>query len=227
MFFRLKSLAKVRLGMQYRRLRAALVRVESRRFARAWYTAVMASEHPKSMRRRLLQACYDYYLQYPLDSLSPEELRDAAVVGRDALEPNVFYLRDRGLLHIGVIHTPPYFSAARITAEGIDLVEDAFAFGHQFPPSPDEVEDVLEEVPLLMERLLAEADYSSLGGELRQSLQRDLQFVRGELSRPAQRWRHEVIREVFGWVRGYSDTIDEELPSLRRILEILATRLEA
>lgn len=156
--------------------------------------------------------------------LNPEELV-AAGVEQDALLFNMHYLADRGLVELMRSYYPPYFSSARLTAAGVDLVEHRYAFDLQFPPAPEEDAAGLAEIPYLVERLLEEADLSPLDGEARKCLLRDVQYLRDEVARPVLRWRHEVIRSVLGWIEAAlpgEETLPS-LPGLRRSLERFRT----
>ena len=146
--------------------------------------------------------------------LSPADVLEDGTVTRADLVPNIFYLSDRNLVELMIGYNPPLFAAVRITADGIDLVENRYEFNLRFPPAPGEIEEGFAGVPVVVERLVEEADFSPLDGEARRCLLRDVQYLRDELSRPAQRWRADVIDTVLGWIAGYFETPDEVLPSL-------------
>jgi len=173
--------------------------------------------HPKSVRRRLLTILYEHYNADPLEMLTPEDLLEDGTIARGDLLSNAFYLHDRNLIELMMGYNPPMFAASRITAKGIDLVENRFEFNLQFPPAPDEEEQAMAEVPLLLERLVQEADFSALDGEKRKSLLRDVQYLREELCRPVERWRKHVAKTVVGWIETYFDNVDVVLPSLREL----------
>ena len=161
----------------------------------------------------------------PLDMLSPKDIISGAGIPREALMANMHYLHDRGLVELMMAYNPPFFTSARITADGIDLVENRFEFDAQFPPGLEELEHSLSGAPVLIERLVCEADLSPLDGETRRTLSRDIQFLREELARPADRWRRSVILAVIGWIENHTDGIDQSvetiLPSLRPLREIV------
>lgn len=186
----------------------------------------MNSRHPKSVRRRLLTLMYERYLQDPLEMLSPQDFLDDGTIAREDLVPNMHYLSDRGFVELMHGYNPPMFAAVRITADGIDLVENAFAFNLRFPGQPGEMEADLADLPLLVERLVEEADFSPLDGEARNCLLRDVQYLRDEVARPAARWRREVIGTVLDWIAGHFDDANEALPSLPQIRDRLAERTE-
>jgi len=130
-------------------------------------------------------------------------------------------------------YNPPMFAAARITADGIDLVENRFEFNLRFPPTLGEREESVADLLWLAERLVEEGELSPLDGEARKALLRDVQYLRDEIARPAERWRLRVVQTVLEWI---AHSIDMEadananaevLPSLKalqkRIEEIIRT----
>ena len=183
----------------------------------------MGLRNPKSVRRRMLIILYERYLKDPLDMLSPSDLMEDGTISREDLVANAYYLHDRGLVELMIGYNPPMFAAARITANGIDLVENHYEFNLRFPGDLQETEETLNELPVLIERLVEEADLSPLDGEARKSLLRDVQYLRDEFARPAHRWRHEVIDTVLGWMAEPFDNVDEVLPSLTKIQTLLKT----
>lgn len=153
-------------------------------------------------------------MRSPLEMLDPEDLMADKTVHRDDLVSNAYYLSDRGLIELMRSYNPPMFAAARITADGIDLVENRYEFNLRFPPAPGSEEEAAANVPALMEKLVAEADFSALDGEERKCLLRDVQYLREELARPVERWRGAVIRTVLRWIDGYFDNATNDLPTL-------------
>ena len=103
-------------------------------------------------------------------------------MSRESLIPNIHYLHDRGLVELMLGFSAPMFDGARITADGIDLVENTSEFGLRFPQSLDDEEALSAGVPVLMERLVEEADLCALDGEARRALLRDIQYLREELA---------------------------------------------
>jgi len=185
----------------------------------------MSPQHPKSVRRRLLTLLYERYFEQPLDMLSPEDLLEDGSLTREDLLANVHYLNDRGLIELMIGYNPPMFAAARITAKGIDLVENHYEFNLLFPVEPGEQEEDMAELPLLVERLVEEADYAPVDGEARRSLLRDVQYLRDEVARPVSRWRPEVINTVIRWISEQVNDTGQELPSLVKIKAYLLERL--
>ena len=179
------------------------------------------ARHPKSTRRRMLIILYERYQKDPLDMLGPDDLLEDGTLTREDLMPNMYYLNDRGLVELMMGYNPGMFAAARITVQGIDLVENEYEFNLVFPGAPGALEAAMADVPVLMERLVEEADFSALDGEERRCLLRDVQYLRDELARPANRWRADVIRTVLDWIAGFFDDPDEALPSLAKLRRLL------
>ena len=140
---------------------------------------------------------------------------------REDLLSNVHYLHDRGLIELLIGYNPPMFAAARISPNGVDMVENPYEFNLRFPAPMGEMDATLASVPLLVEQLVQEADFCALDGEKRKCLLRDIQYLRDELSRPEERWRREVVATVLGWLAGYFPEEDCGLPSLGKLAAAL------
>jgi len=174
--------------------------------------------HPaKSVRRVLLSTLYQAYFEDPLIVLSPDDFLAHEEVDRDGLIGNMHYLFDRGLVELKMGYQPPLFASARITADGIDLVENEFEFELRFPAKLNEAELTVVSVPYILERLVEEADLSPLDGEARRALLRDVQYLRDEIARPANRWRADVIGKMITWVDAYAREAGEGLASLETL----------
>ena len=177
--------------------------------------------HPKHARRRLMNVLYDRYQRDPLEMLVPEDFLGPEGVAREELVANIHYLADRKLVELMIGYNPPLFAAARITANGIDLVENRFLFNLRFPPEPGQEEEAFADLPVLMERLVEEAEFAPLDGEARMALLRDVQFLRDELARPVHRWRRSVIDTVLGWIIDAAEDAQRDVPTAFTIQQAL------
>jgi hypothetical protein len=186
----------------------------------------MSLSHPKSIRRRLLLMLYERYVSDPLEMLGPDDFLNGLGLSRQELIVNVHYLADRKLVELLLGYNPPLFAAARITADGIDMVENRFEFDLRFPPDLSERDGTEEDILWLMERLMEEAEFSPLDGEARKNLLRDAQYLREELARPVHRWRRNVISAVLGWIEQSQDKPEETLPSLAVLCKRIAQTVE-
>lgn len=185
----------------------------------------MDTRHVKSVRRRILLLLYEHYMADPLEALGPEVFFEEGGFTREELAVGMHYLADRKLVEMMLGYNPPLFAAVRIRPEGIDLVENWFEFNLRFPEAPDDGELRLNELPVLVERLVEEADLSQLGGEARKCLLRDVQYLRDELSRPASKWRKHVIQAIVSWLEEPFGGAKETLPSLPRVKALVAEKL--
>jgi len=181
----------------------------------------MGSRNPKGIRRQIMLTLYDRYFKAPLEMLDPQDLMQSGEIEHEDLVPNAYYLKDRGLVELMIGYNTSSFAAIRITAEGIDLVENHYALNTRFPDDMVDVAETLNELPLLVERLIEEADLSPLDGEARSSLLRDVQYLRDEFSRPVHRWRRTVIDTVLNWIAEPFENADDTLPSLTKIRALL------
>lgn len=181
----------------------------------------MGSRNPKDIRRQILLTLYDRYFAAPLEMLDPEDLMRSGEIAHEELVPNAHYLRDRGLVELMIGYNTTSFAAIRITADGIDLVENQYAFNTRFPADMADVTETLNELPILVERLIAEIDLSPIEGEVRAALIRDVQYLREEFARPVHRWRRTVIDTVLGWIADPFAKPNEDLPSLVRVQTLL------
>lgn len=186
----------------------------------------MSSLHPKSVRRRLLTVLYERYLKDPLEMLTPEDVVAESLVPREDILANIHYLGDKGYVELMMGYNPPWFAAVRITAKGIDLVENRYEFNLHYPPAPGDIEEANAAVPLLMERLVEEADFSPLDGEERKCLLRDVMYLRDELARPVVRWRERVITTMLQWIEGYFEEPETVLPVLPELRAAIETALK-
>lgn len=178
--------------------------------------------HPKSIRRRLLITLYERYLADPIEMLAPSDFLEDASLTRQELIVNMHYLADRGFVELMIGYNPSSFASVRITADGIDLVENRFEFNLRFPPAPDESEQSAGNLLWMMERLVEEVEFSPLDGEARKNLLRDVQYLREELARPVHRWRRNVIETVMDWMAANFETPEEVLPTLQPLRERIA-----
>ena len=181
----------------------------------------------KSIRRTLLTTLYERYMADPAEMLEPAAFLADGTLGKHPLLVNMQYLADRGLVELMRGYDPSQFAAVRITANGIDLVENQFEFDRQIPPHPNAAEQGAADLPVLIEQLQHEADICDLDGVARNAFLDDVAYLRNEIARPAACWRLGVIQSVLGWMSeavALCDTPPPTLPILaRRIGELTGT----
>lgn len=188
------------------------------------YTRPMRIEDHKALRRMILELLYQSYLDDPLRMVEPEVFFAHPPLDRHNIVPNMHYLSDRKLVEMMMGYTPPMFSAVRITAAGIDLVEHRFAFDLQFPPLSGGPET---EIPALLERLIEECDFLPLEGVARHQLLGDALHLREELNRPVARWRPALVRVLLDVIEEHRAAADTPLAVLDRLRAALDAVLKA
>jgi hypothetical protein len=182
----------------------------------------MSVLHAKSVRRLILTTLYARYQRDPLEMPGPGEFLDLGMTRND-LVFNIHYLSDRGLVEMMMGYNPPLFTAVRLTADGIDVVENHLTFNLHYPAAPESQSDALGKLPELVEGLAAEADLSPLEWERRKVLLSDIQFLRDEVARPLSRWRRPVLESLLNWIESAHDSPEEVLPSLVPLRDLLST----
>ncbi len=177
--------------------------------------------HPKTIRRWILTKLYERYLENPTEMLGPEDFLETGLIDKKQLAVNIHYLYDREFVELITGYNPPMFVAARITPKGIDLIENPKEFDLLFPEYPVDIEEKTAEILETIEQLVFEADLVPLDGDTRKCLQRDIQYLRDELARPAKKWRKEVIETILRWIENSVANIDrnEYVPSLSTLIK--------
>lgn len=153
-------------------------------------------------------------MRNPLDMLGPSDFAEEPGLSREALVVNIHYLHDSGLAELMVGYNPQSFSAVRITARGIDLVENRYEFNRRFPAQPLDADFAMSEAVRLAEALEEEIDLAPLDWDTRQGLRQDVGFLRQELARPAELLRKPAVEAVVSWIEAALAGTEETLPSL-------------
>lgn len=178
--------------------------------------------HAKALRRQILLFLYARYQADPTEMLGPEVFLNELGFAKADLVFHMHYLNDHGLVELAMGYAPPLFASVRLTGRGVDVVEHPFELDRRFPAAPAGEGDGFGALPVLLERLIEEADCSPLEGEQRRALQRDVLYLREEIARPAAAWRVDVLRAVLDWIAAPLTDPAEDLPSLAAIRNCLA-----
>ena len=80
------------------------------------------------LRKKILELLYERFQEHPYNRITPKELVEITGVDLKTLHFNVVYLEEKGYLELQKPVDGTVFVSARITAEGIDLVEDVEHF---------------------------------------------------------------------------------------------------
>ena len=184
----------------------------------------MSVAENRAVRRKILIALYEVYQIHPQAMLSPREVMDAADVTHDGLARNIFYLEEHGLVEcLKRFGTRP-FGAAKLTAKGVDIVEDENKLNELVPINGDATEGPTDELAELFERIRTDARNAPLGQEDIDSLIDELEFVQKSLARAQTDERAEKIQTVLGWITDSFDGNESVLRDIRRLEEIVRER---
>ncbi|HPU97293.1 MAG TPA: hypothetical protein PLO53_04970 [Candidatus Hydrogenedentes bacterium] len=176
----------------------------------------------KTLRRALLEYLYVRYRQNPVGMVEPADLLEHIPTDKDLLAFNMHYLADHGWVELLRGYAPPLFTAARITATGIDLVENPGRFNRILPPSRSEQEDSPEgALPVIVDTLCEESLYAQVDAEQRDTLDMDLAYLRAELARSSARRRPELIYSIINAMATVRNMDPQALPSLEKLRELL------
>ena len=181
----------------------------------------MSVAENRVIRRKILLALYEVYQSHPQAMLSPREVMDAADVTHDGLARNIFYLEEHGLVEcLKRFGTRP-FGAAKLTAKGVDIVEDENKLNELVPINGDAAAGPTDELAELFERIRTDARNAPLGREDIDSLIDELEFVQKLLTRAHTDERAEKIQTILGWICDSFDGNESVLRDIRRLAEIL------
>jgi hypothetical protein len=175
----------------------------------------------RAIRRKLLVALYEAYETHPHAMLSPREVMNAADVQYDGLLQNIFYLEERGFVECLKGFGTTLFGAAKLTAEGVDVVEDVQTLNELFPVEGAAPAGPADELTELLERVRIAALRAPLGQEDIDSLVEELEYVRGSLSRTRTPDRLNKIETFLGWISASFDGDQSVLNDIRRLTEII------
>lgn len=176
----------------------------------------------KALRRTLLEYLYTRYRRNPAGMVEPVELLEDIGTDKDLLAFNMHYLADHGWVELLRGYAPPLFTAARITATGIDLVENPARFNRMLPPPSSGQADSPEgALPVVVDLLCEEALYAQVDAEYRESIDLDLAHLRHELARPPERRCSELISALLEALTAIRGIDPQALPSLDVLRDLI------
>jgi hypothetical protein len=120
------------------------------------------------IRRRILEMVFNTFREHPYNRITPKEFKEELGIGLKELYFNVAYLTEKGYLDLQTPLEGSFFVGARITAKGIDLVEDTLQFDIMFPSSEHIMtpENIMAELSVIQNSIALEADVSKETKEL-------------------------------------------------------------
>jgi len=169
---------------------------------------------------------YERYSADPHAVLSPKDVESRAEITRDELMANIFYLEERGYVKCMKRYGSHLFAAARITPEGIDLIEDPARLMALFGEIRERTTTVVEgkfdlDVADTLRRLHVAVYEHAFDTDQRNAVLDDLRALKFEMERPAERRRLAKIRSLLEWLDETLDGIEtaaREIDLLRGLL---------
>jgi len=184
----------------------------------------MSVAENRAIRRKILIALYQVYQSHPQAMLSPREVMDAAGITHHGMARNIFYLEEHGLVEcLKRFGTRP-FGATKLTAKGVDIVEDKNKLNELVPVNDETPIGPADELEELFERIRTDARNAPLGQEDIDSLIDELEFLQRSLMRARTDERAEKIQTVLGWIADSFDGNDAVLRDIRRLAEVIHER---
>jgi hypothetical protein len=148
---------------------------------------------------------YETYSADPLTVVSPKELESGARIERDELMCNIFYLEERGYVECMKRYGSRLFAVARITPDGIDLVEDpgrleALFGDRRDRPTVNVDSEISVDAADTLRRLHLVVYEQDIDADRRNALLDDLRALEFEAGRPADRRRLARISALLEWI---------------------------
>ncbi len=135
------------------------------------------------IRRRILEIAYQHFQENPYYRITPPEFKEALNIGLKELHFNIVYLEEKGYLELQKPVEGTLFISARITARGIDLVEDEYQLNLMFPVTKDTSAiqiNVFKEFDLVIEKINAS---NTIGVNTRELIVEEIREIQQELKK--------------------------------------------
>ena len=184
----------------------------------------------REIRYRILMCLYETYTWDPNSVMTPQEIESGTSLTRDQIVRNIFYLEERGYVQCMKHYGSRLFAAARISPNGIDIVEDEVRQTALFGSLSDTTAPIqdggmsIDASELLRGLYLAVFNHQSFDTDQRNAIIGDLRALEFELNRVPERRRLYRIRALVEWIHEPLADIDaaaRELDLLRGLLRTI------
>lgn len=140
-------------------------------FFRPGVLSVLPSSHYMKdvlIRRRILEMVFERFKQHPYYRITPKEFKEELGISLQQLYYNTAYLTEKGYIDLQIPLEGSFFVGARITAKGIDLVEDELQFDIMFPDIANSTvpENIFAELALIQNSITIANDIKKETKEL-------------------------------------------------------------
>lgn len=165
------------------------------------------------IRRRILEMAYEKFQEHPYYRITPAEFKDQLSIGLRELNYNIVYLEEKGYLELQKPLEGSLFVGARITPQGVDLVEDSYLLDTLFPIPDDSTPtqlNVFKEFDLLAQQLTT-APFEPTS-DTRELALEELRTIQHEVKRVAPSYR--AVRTMLDRLRGHDAEIADRVAAL-------------
>lgn len=137
----------------------------------------------QEIRRKILEILYERFKEHPYNRATPNEFKEMINIGLKDLHFNMIYLEEKGYVELQKPLEGSVFVGARLTAKGIDLVEDEYQMAVFFPEQTSGIaipEKVIEKFDILIDDIDKSPE---LGPEQKELITEEIREIKLELSK--------------------------------------------
>jgi hypothetical protein len=161
------------------------------------------------IRRKILEFAYKHYQENPYYRIIPNEFKDHLNIHLKELHFNIVYLEEKGYLELQKPIEGSLFVSARITARGIDLVEDEYQMEVHFPNQQGTAQvqiNVFKEFDLIVDKI----NHSDvIGKNTKELIIEEVREIQKELKKIHPSYGR--IKEVLGKLRGRDEETGQDV----------------
>lgn len=165
-----------------------------------------------AIRRKILELLYESSAEHPYNRVTPKELREAMGIGLRELHFNMVYLEEKGYVELQQPLEGTIFVTARITAKGIDIVENEYEINVLFPAEPAPAQASPDLDAMFDGLFRAAQNTGGLSDDSRELLVEELKQIHNELA--SGRPSYAVVKLNADRVRQRSSDIWQKLSEI-------------
>jgi hypothetical protein len=150
------------------------------------------------IRRRILEMVFERFKEHPYYRITPKAFKEELDISLQQLYFNAAYLAEKGYIDLQIPLEGAFFVGARITAKGIDLVEDTLQFDIMFPQADtiSTPENIMAELAMIQNSIALEENISK---ETKELVVEGISDLIDELKRHEP--SYSVIKTLFGRIK--------------------------
>ncbi|RKX71729.1 hypothetical protein DRP53_00655 [candidate division WOR-3 bacterium] len=170
----------------------------------------------RELRRQILRLLYEKFQEHPYHRILAKEFCEIIGVPLQRLDYNMIYLEEKGYVELQKPREGDVFISARITAKGIDLVEDDFEFDLRF--RKDQIEKKADPIHRL-EELKRDVARSRPRSLTKDDLLAEIEELKCELK--SERPSYRRVKERLNFLRRKEPDVARRLTDILKDPEII------